>query len=155
MPLCIHACVQLTVIELQFTLSTFCFILLILVVYDVIKCNYMSFCTPLKQTGHSRPWYWWEVSVHSAELWLWYWNGLPYLHEAETGPSHWPGLAPGCRSDHVGSAAVQQDPGSYGSLSTGNAQYLPIYNKIQVCLLSTILSMYSILEFFPHQRPRG
>lgn len=86
--------------------------------------------THWKQTGHPRPWHWREVPAHSAELWPGHWNGLTYLHEAETGPTHWQGHAPCGGPYHVVSAAVQQDPGSHGSISTSNIEFLLLYNEI-------------------------
>lgn len=138
-----------------------------------------------KQTGHPRPWHWREIPAHSTKLWSRHWNGFPNLHEAETRSPHWPGLAPSGGPDHVGSTAVQQDPGSHGSLSTGNVEYtvclstvklhsctievvtafvllLLFYSRIHVSVFlflqkNTILSysLYSIQGFFPHQRLRG
>lgn len=102
-------------------------IILILVRWNSTTC---IFGLTEKQTGHPRPWHWWEVSAHSAELWPGHRNGLPYLHETETGPPHWPGLASSGGPYHVGSAAVQQDPGSHGSISTGDIEFLPPYSDI-------------------------
>jgi len=81
----------------------------------------------LKQTGH--PWseHWREVSANSAELWSRHWNGVPHLCEAEAGPTHWQRYASGGRKDHVGSAAVQPNSCSHGSLSTGFNKFMAFY----------------------------